>query len=120
MVRLGAFAVTAGAMTAGHVRESSCPGCPVEYQGLVANGLFFTILAIDLLPACIYLIGVRRWRTLVIWGSALVALSALPWMLSYLHESFMAVAFVGYPVLLIGCLVGVVRDIDAVFNRPAQ
>lgn len=42
-VRLGAFAVTAGAMTMAHIRESSCPGCPVEHQGLVANSLFFTI-----------------------------------------------------------------------------
>jgi hypothetical protein len=67
----------------------------------------------------IYLIGVRRWRTLVTWGSALIAFSALPWMLSYLHESFVLIAFVGYPVLLIGCLVGVVQDVNAVFNRPA-
>lgn len=53
------------------------------------------------------------------WGSALIACSALPWMLSYLHESFVLIAFVGYPVLLIGCLVGVVQDVNAVFNRSA-
>lgn len=112
-VRLGAFALTATVLSLGHVRESSCHECPVQYRGLVANRPFYTLLAIDLLPAVIYVLGARRWKTVVLWGAALMILSALPWLLSYLHEIYMAIAFIGYPVLLIGCSVAVIKDLKA-------
>jgi hypothetical protein len=100
-------------MTVGHVRASSCPGCPPEQRGLVANGLFFSLLAIDLLPALIYVFGVRSWKRVRFWGVALILLSGLPWLLDLVNEQFVAIAFVGYPVLFIGCSVAALKDIKA-------
>ncbi len=92
---------------------ASCRECPVEYQGLNADGLFFALLLLDGAPALIYL-GVRRWRTVVACGSALSLMSATPWALMLLGvEPALLGVFLGFPVLLGLCLLGVIADLVA-------
>ena len=93
------------------VRASSCNECGPELQGLVPNNLFFSLLAVDLLPALIYVLGTRRWNTTRLWGLLLVSVSGLPWLLSLLNEVFALIAILGYPVLLVGCSVAAVKDL---------
>lgn len=101
-------------MILGHVRMASCPECPVEYRGLHANGLFFALLLLDGVPGLVYLLGVRRWRTVVACGSALCAMSAVPWalMLVGVKPALIGV-FLGFPVLLILCITGALADLVA-------
>jgi hypothetical protein len=112
-VRLAAFAVTVAAITLGHIRQASCPECPMPDRGLVANGLFYGLLVADLLPATIYVLGTRRWKTVLGWGAGLVIFGALPWVLALVHESFLLVSLIAYPVLLVGCIVAAISDARA-------
>ena len=117
--RFGVFFLAALAIIAGHIHESSCPDCPIGDRGLVANGTFFTLLAVDLIPAVIFVVGIRRRKTLRLWGFLLLGLSTLPWTLGVLvQEVFLLLAYLGYPILLVGCTWGAIADQRASkFNR---
>lgn len=110
-IRAGITALTVAAMVFGHISEASCPECPLEDRGLVANGLFFGLLAIDLVPSLIYLVGMKSRRSLIGWGLALLGLSAVPWILGILvNEVFLLLVYLSYPVLLVGILVMTVKE----------
>jgi hypothetical protein len=113
-LKLLVFGITAALMTLGHVRMASCPDCPVEFRGLDANGPFFMLLLIDGAPGLVYLLGVRRWRTVVSCGAAICLMSAVPWALMLVGvETAVAGVFLGFPVLLILCVTGALADLVA-------
>lgn len=110
-IKAGVTGATIGAIIFGHITESSCRGCPPEDQGLVAGRLFFTLLAIDLVPILVYALAIRRRRSLNVWGLAFLGLSAAPWLLGVLaNEVFLMLVYLGYPILLVGSIVVAVND----------
>jgi len=55
-------------------------------------------------------LGTWRWKTVLRWGAAIGIFGALPWLLALIHESFLLIGFIAYPVLLVGCVVAAISD----------